>query len=64
MLKDYGIEAVRFSPFCDTPDEKGLLSKLRITFLINLFMNFGKLNVFHSVVLARKFKRRVPPIRD
>ena len=33
MLKNYEIEAVRYSPFCDTPDEKGLLSKLRKTFL-------------------------------
>ena len=49
MLKDYGIEAVRFSPFCDTPDEKGQLSKLRKTFLINLLMAFNKFNVFHSV---------------
>ena len=50
MLKDYGIEAVRFSPFCDTPDEKGQLSKLRKTFLLNSLIDFNKFNVFHSVV--------------
>ena len=52
MFSDYGIEAVRYSPFCDAPDEKGLLSKLRKTFLINLLMAFNKFNVFHSVCPA------------
>ena len=51
MFSDYGIEAVRYSPFCDAPDEKGLLSKLRKTFLINSLIVFNKFNVFHSVKL-------------
>ena len=50
MLKDYGIEAVRYSPFCDAPDEKGLLSKLRKTFLINSLIVFNKFDVFHGVI--------------
>ena len=50
MFSDYGIEAVRYSPFCDMPDEKGLLSKLRKIFLINLLMAFNKFNVLHSVM--------------
>ena len=54
MLKDYGIEAVRFSPFFDTPDEKGQLSKLRKTFSIKLLIDFNKLNAFHSVIARRK----------
>ena len=59
MLKDYGIEAVRYSPFCDAPDEKGLLSKLRKTFLINSLIVFNKFNVFHSVMHYKTFEESV-----